>query len=62
MRILQLIMGREFDEARSSGSAEVLTSAMALKKHGLTPVRLGPKEGLGLINGALRPLQLLSTS
>jgi histidine ammonia-lyase len=30
---------------------EIVESAVALKKHGLNPVKLGPKEGLALING-----------
>lgn len=30
---------------------EILETAEVLKKHGLEPLQLGPKEGLGLING-----------
>lgn len=40
---------RVFD--RSSGDVEILSAPAALAKHGIKPVVLGPKEGLGLING-----------
>lgn len=36
---------------RSGVEPVILTADVALAKHGITPIRLGPKEGLGLING-----------
>lgn len=32
-------------------NGEILTADVALKKAGITPITLGPKEGLGLLNG-----------
>lgn len=39
------------DHESSNGKPEVMPSPQALKLHGITPVVLGPKEGLGLVNG-----------
>mgnify|MGYP003872204459 CR=1 FL=1 len=40
-----------FGEGQARFEGELMPAAEALQKAGLTPVELGPKEGLGLING-----------
>lgn len=40
-----------FGEGHARFNGEVMPAASALQQAGLTPVELGPKEGLGLING-----------
>lgn len=35
----------------SSGKPEILSASAALQKHGIKPIVLGPKEGLGIMNG-----------
>lgn len=37
--------------AAAAGGQRIVSSSVALEAKGLTPVELGPKEGLGLING-----------
>ncbi|KAI8455434.1 phenylalanine ammonia-lyase [Phakopsora pachyrhizi] len=42
---------RIIDRSSSNGEVVILTASEALAKHGITPIVLGPKEGLGISNG-----------
>ncbi|MBM4168672.1 MAG: histidine ammonia-lyase [Ignavibacteria bacterium] len=43
--------GKVWGPGKSGGDSQIVPSAQALKKAGLKPVRLAPKEGIALING-----------